>query len=362
MTPAGPARSLHFDKSRCHGLAWDVGGRDLIVSSDRRGSVELWRVPVGGSAEPSRIQVSDDLPLDIAVSQTGQRMAYTHYSQDWNIWRVDLTSAQLKTVVSLIASPRNEFHPRYSADGKRIAFESNRFGHNPEIWVSDADGSHAVQITSFGNAWAGSPSWSPDGQQIAFDGDAAGQWDIYLMPSQGGKAFRLTSGSRSKFRPSRSHDGKWIYYCVAGEGDPQIWKKPATGGAEIQITKNGGCNQMESPDGRYVYYLGKANSAVWRVPVDGGEETQLIELGPQSNSTGVGGSHFTLGKHGVYFFDSIETETLRFMNYETRSTKVLGTLPGPIVHGFTVSPDERWLLYAKSDSAGSQLRLVENFR
>jgi hypothetical protein len=153
--------------------------------------------------------------------------------------------------------------------------------------------------------------------------------------------------------PSWSHDGKWIYYCGSGDSGPQIWKKAASGGAAIQITKNGGCNQMESPDGRYLYYLNKSNSALWRVPAGAGEEVQLAELGPKAQ--------FTLGKHGIYFLDSMYANTLKFMDYRTGSIKVAGTLPGPMIHGITVSPDERWLLYAKSDSAGSQLRLVEKF-
>jgi Tol biopolymer transport system component/DNA-binding winged helix-turn-helix (wHTH) protein len=353
MMPAGPATSLHFDKNSCHGIAWDADGRSLIVSSDRRGSIELWRVPVSRSVEPSRINVSDELPLDLAVSKTGQRLAYTHFFNDWNIWRVDLTSARVKHATAFITSTKDEYHPSYSSDGKRIAFESNRFGNTQQIWVSDADGSRAVQLTSFENAWAGSPRWSPNGQQIAFDSDAAGQWNIYVIPSQGGKAIRLTSGSGSKMIPSWSHDGKWIYYCASGDSGPQIWKKAATGGAAIQITKNGGCNQMESPDGRYLYYLNKSNSALWRVPATAGEEVQLAELGPKAQ--------FTLGKHGIYFLDSMYANTLKFMDYRTGSIKVAGTLPGPMIHGITVSPDERWLLYAKSDSAGSQLRLVEKF-
>jgi Tol biopolymer transport system component/DNA-binding winged helix-turn-helix (wHTH) protein len=353
MMPAGPATSLHFDKNSCHGIAWDADGRSLIVSSDRRGSIELWRVPVSRSVEPSRIDVSDELPLHLAVSKTGQRMAYTHFFNDWNIWRVDLISARVKHAAAFITSTKDEYHPSYSSDGKRIAFESNRFGNTQQIWVSDADGSRAVQLTAFENAWAGSPAWSPNGQQIAFDSDAAGQWDIYVIPSQGGKAIRLTSGSGSKMIPSWSHDGKWIYYCASGDSGPQIWKKAASGGAAIQITKNGGCNQMESPDGRYLYYLNKSNSALWRVPAAAGEEVQLAELGPKAQ--------FTLGKHGIYFLDSMYANTLKFMDYRTGSIKVAGTLPGPMIHGITVSPDERWLLYAKSDSAGSQLRLVEKF-
>jgi Tol biopolymer transport system component/DNA-binding winged helix-turn-helix (wHTH) protein len=353
MMPAGPAISLHFDMSLCRGITWDADGRSLIVSSDRRGSFELWRVPVSRSAEPSRINLSDDMPIDLAVSKSGQRLAYTHFSLDSNIWRVDLTDGRVKDAAAFITSTRNEFQPSYSADGRRIAFESSRSG-NKEVWVSDADGSHAVQLTSFGNALSGTPRWSPDGQHIAFDSNSAGQWNIYVIHSEGGKPIRFTWGSGSKIRASWSHDGKWIYYCASGESGPQIWKKVATGGAEIQITKNGGCNQMESRDGRYLYYLNSGNNALCRVPAAGGEEVQLAKLAPEAE--------FTLGKRGVYFTDSIHATTLQFLDYETGSIKVLGALPGPVFHGLAVSSDEHWLLYAQTDSAGSQLMLVERFR
>ncbi|MBV9226142.1 MAG: PD40 domain-containing protein [Acidobacteriaceae bacterium] len=352
MLAAGPARSLHFGNSSCHGIAWDTDGRSVIVSSNRRGSVELWRVPVDGSVEPSRIDVSDELPLSLAVSRTGQRLAYTHFYDDWNLWRVDLTGGRLKDAAAFITSSKDEYHADYSPDGRRIAFESNRFGNHQEIWISDAEASHADQLTS-GDAWAGSPRWSPDGQRIAFDGNATGHWEIYVIHSDGGKPIRLTSGSGSKIRPTWSHDGKWIYYCASGQSGPQIWKKLANGGPEIALTKSGGCNQMESPDAEYVYYLNKGNTALWRVPVSGGTEAELLQLGPDAQ--------FALGKRGVYFLDSRHANTLKFMDYRSGSIKVVGNLPGPMIHGMTVSPDNHWLLYGRSDSAGSQLRLVDRF-
>jgi hypothetical protein len=111
---------------------------------------------------------------------------------------------------------------------------------------------------------------------------------------------------------------------------------------------------MESPDGRYVYYLNKGENALWRVPVNGGEEVQLAELGPESQ--------FTVGKHGVYFVASMDANTLKFLDYGAGSIKVLGTLPSHVVHGLAVSPDEHWLLFAKGESGGSHLMLVERFR
>jgi Tol biopolymer transport system component len=93
-------------------------------------------------------------------TKAGQRLAYTHFFNDWNIWRVDLSSARLKDAVPFITSTKDEYHPTYPADGRRIAFESNPSGNNQEIWAADWDDSSAVQLTSFGNAWAGSPRWN----------------------------------------------------------------------------------------------------------------------------------------------------------------------------------------------------------
>ena len=111
---------------------------------------------------------------------------------------------------------------------------------------------------------------------------------------------------------------------------------------------------MESPDGSYLYYLNKSNSALWRVPVTGGDEALVVELGPEAE--------FTLGQSGIYFIESMYSNSLKFLAYRTRSTKLLGLLPSPTSHGITISPDDHWLLYAKGESTGSQLRLVNKFR
>ncbi len=225
MLPTGPARSLHFDSGYCTGIAWDSDGQNLMVSADRRGSIELWKVPLEPGREPAPVAVSDTAPGELAVSKTGQRLVFTHYSFNTDIWRADLRSAHLQDAAPLIASTMQEIRPAYSSDATRIAFESNRTG-NEELWTSNSDGSQLFQLTSLGNSYAGSPRWSPDDRQIAFDGDAAGKWDVYIIPSQGGKPVRFTQGSGSSMRPSWSHDGKWIYYCAPGNSGAQIWKKP----------------------------------------------------------------------------------------------------------------------------------------
>src|SRR5262249_38633714 len=147
------------------------------------------------------------------------------------------------------SSTRNEDNPQFSADGRKIAFTSDRSG-NVEIWVCNSDSSHAVQVTSMGGPPAGMPRWSPDGQRIAFDANPDGNWDIFVVSASGGKPRQLTNQPSSEAIPSWSHDGKWVYFCLQ-TGQFQVWKVPAEGGKAVQVTRKGGLVAFESPDGRF---------------------------------------------------------------------------------------------------------------
>ena len=73
---------------------------------------------------------------------------------------------------------------------------------------------------------------------------------------------------------------------------------------------------------------------------------------------------FALGTHGAYFIETAAPVNLEYLDFATCTTKVLVTHPGIITtdYGLTVSPDEQWLLWGKTESASSQLMLVERFR
>jgi hypothetical protein len=77
-----------------------------------------------------------------------------------------------------------------------------------------------------------------------------------------------------------------------------------------------------------------------------------------------GEMQFRLGMHGAYFVDLGAPRTVKYLNFTTGVTKAIGVLP-EAVHsqtGLAISPDERRLLYGKSQLEGSQLMLVEGFR
>lgn len=290
---------------------------------------------------------------DVIVSRTGEHLVYAHGFEDSNIWRISVTDEHAMQASSFIASTRYDARPSYSADGKRIAFESDRSG-SEEIWICSEDSSDPIQLTSFGKGWAGSPAWSPDGRQIVFDSNAAGSWDVYKINATGGKPIRLTTSSAADMRPVWSRDGKWIYYTSTQTGKPEIWRMLPSGEGTLQITKNSGYNAYESRDGTDLYYA-KTEGGVWRVPARGGDE---IELWSE-----IDGVNCAPAKRGLYCIENAnDRTTVSFLDLKTRSRKVLAVVPGPLSNGLGTSPDDRWLLYTKTDFVGSELMLIENFR
>ena len=134
-----------------------------------------------------------------------------------------------------------------------MAFASDRSGEY-EMWVANADGSSALQLTTMA-ANPGFGRWSPDGKTIAFHSNPEGQAEIFVVPSGGGKPRNLTNHPATDNFPRFSRDGRWIYFSSTRTGQEMIWKMPAAGGEAVQVSRGNGLLSMESVDGNYLYYV-----------------------------------------------------------------------------------------------------------
>jgi len=170
----------------------------------------------------------------------------------------------------------------------------------------------------------------------------------------------MTTHPANDGNPSWSHDGRWIYFDSARTGQQQVWKMPADGGDAIQVTRDGGFAPLESPDGKFVYYLkGLLNTDVWRMSSDGIQVARVLEgLSDYLNLAVV--------ESGLVFVPR-NSSSVQFWNSATGKISLLGKVDRPLTlfapyGGLAVSPDGRSILYTQYEQGGSELMLMENFR
>ena len=132
------------------------------------------------------------------VSPDGARLAYTSWQTVMpyrggvkvvqQIWTLELSRGRAG---QLLLSNSSDIHPRWSPDGSKLAFSSNRSGQY-EIWTVEADGNHPTRITSGpgDKTW---PVWSPTGEQVLFTHAQAGRTGLSIVT--------LENGEMSRYQP-----------------------------------------------------------------------------------------------------------------------------------------------------------------
>ena len=168
----------------------------------------------------------------------------------------------------------------WSPDGQHIAFASNRDG-NFEIYVMGSDGSNPRRLTNHDNhdARAESPSWSPDGQHIAFVSNRDGNFEIYVMGSDGSNPRRLTSNSARAESPSWSPDGQHIAFESYRDGNFEIYVMDSDGSNPRHLTNHAAEDRAPSwsPDGQHIAFESNrdGNREVYVMGSDGSNPLRL---------------------------------------------------------------------------------------
>lgn len=314
----GEPRQITFDGKTITSIAWSPNSEMLYFVSPRDGNKpRLWRVLASGG-EPEIISIEAGRIGNIALSPNGSTLAFSAIKNRESIHRVRIDES---TSQEILISSNSNLSPRFSRDGSKIVFISNRKG-NQDIWTADSDGENLLRITDSMNAVA-SPSFSPDGSKIVFSGHRKGKGGIFVVSSQGGEVRHISTESHAAW----SNDGEWIYFASKRTGRYEIWKIKSDGsGEEIQITKDGGFIPKPTFDGKMLYYTkSRFSGGIWRVSVDGGFEEEVkafTENGYKhfvKNKLNESGSHWTMTKKGIYFLtvDTDKNHKIKFYDFAT---------------------------------------------
>jgi Tol biopolymer transport system component len=352
----GEAERLTFNNMWIWGLTWTTDGAEIVFSSYSGGKSSLWRISATGG-EPRRVPVSEGSLVNPIVAKQGNRLAVVQYSDDENIWRVEIPKPKgRKTTPSkLIYSTLWEGHAKYSPDGKKIAYSSGRSG-SAQIWICDSTGQNSEQLTNLnGNAQAGSPRWSPDGEMITYVGNIEGQNEIFIISVEGGPPVQITKNSAKEYRPSFSRDCNWIYFSSDRSGVWQIWKISAQGGTAIQVTNKGGYIARESTDGKWIYFTKYDTTGIWKKSLHEGGETLVLNSNNEQNQ-------WDLVEDGIYFIKGkVKSSVINFYDFANGKITEIADLGIRWSFDLDVSSDQHWILYTQAVEE-SDIVLVENFR
>ncbi len=297
-----------------------------------------------------------------AISTKGDRLAYvTYIFRGAEIWRKDLLNPRASGV-RLIPSTYSQWDVQYSPDGKHIAFDSNQ-GGIAEVWISDADGTHLVQISNFKYPRTGTPNWSPDSQKIVFDTRRSDIGELYVADITERMPRKLATNITDIVVPSWSHDGKWIYFLPGGTSRHGIYRCPANGGDAVLLAAlppgDLGHDPKESFDGETVYFATTWND--FKLEMVSIKRPDMISVVDSRIKVCCYGN-WTVASGGIYFVPSEAPKSLRYFDFKTKEIRSIFEIDKSFGQGIGVSSDGRWLLYTQYDEPNANIMLVDPFR
>jgi len=205
---------LTQDRARDWSPTWSRDGRYLYFSSNRSGSMNLWRVPV------------------------------------------DEASGKARGPAEPVTTPATYLaHPTLSGDGSHVAYTSaqvsvniQRIGFNPATLTTTGD---PTFVTTGSRQWS-SPDPSPDGQWVAFYTLTQPDGDVYMAHPDGSALRQVTADTAIDRLPRWSPDGKWLAFFSTRSGPLHIWKiRPD--GSELQVVSAEPAAYVAwSPDSRQI--------------------------------------------------------------------------------------------------------------
>jgi len=233
---------------------WTRDGRYYVFQAVRDGTANLWTLYERGSLfganhrEPEQLTTG---PMNVGgpvPSRDGKKLFVQGWQPRGELVRYDTKSGQFTPYLSGISAMGLDF----SRDGEWVAYND---GSDGTMWRSKVDGTQKLQLV-FPPMVAYLPRWSPDGKRLAFFGHPPGEpWQVYAVPAEGGSPELIYRSGMNLADPSWSPDGQSLAFgenSLSNQGSAIYVLDLKTRNA-VKLPKSDGLYSPRwSPSGRYL--------------------------------------------------------------------------------------------------------------
>jgi TolB protein len=348
--------------------AWAPRGDSLYFSSDRGGSMNLWRIPIDERSgrvlgEPERVTTPSAFAHHATFSADGSRLAYISTDVTEELQRVRLDGASGHVAgepMSIARDLRRVSFPHVSPDGDWLVYE--RTEPREDIFLSRIDGSDRRALTDDA-FFDRRPRFSPDGRRIAFYTNRDGQYEVWTLDRDGSNLRPLTHDPerRNARYPIWSPDGSRLLYsrdgvtglivaADGGPGSPVLRELPPYDPKGDSFDAFSWC-----PDGRfiagYLTSLAGQRSGITLFDLERNAYVKLTDFGqlpewlPDGRRLVFEARSSSLPAANLEFPGD---DSLFLVDRVTRRVEPVLRAPGASLGYPTVSPDGRWLVYVRT--------------
>jgi Tol biopolymer transport system component len=159
--------------------------------------------------------------------------------------------------------------PTYSPDGQWVAFSSNR-GGNLDLWSVNRENGTVRRLTDDpADDW--DVAYSPDGRRLLWGSNRSGPYEIWTANPDGSAPRQLSHDGAFAQNPTETRDGKWIIYASTNLAHPGLWRMRADGSEPVRIVEASALQLPDlSPDGQWALYVDGLSSRILVVTIPDG--------------------------------------------------------------------------------------------